>query len=110
MGFRLSCCGVVWCGLYLCAGVNAQSLDLKRVTLSSSGVGYFEYEAVVERDATLRLAVKLDQVDDVLKSLVVYDSKGGVGGISLPGREPLAELLRQLPFDAAALNSMPELL
>jgi Domain of unknown function (DUF4139) len=88
----------------------AQSLDLKRVTLSSSGVGYFEYEAIVERDATLRLPVKLDQVDDVLKSLVVYDSKGSVAGISLPGREPLAELLRQLPFDAAALNSMPELL
>jgi Domain of unknown function (DUF4139) len=90
--------------------VAAQSLDLKRVTLSSSGVGYFEYEALVERDATLRLPVKLDQVDDVLKSLVVYDSKGSVAGISLPGREPMAELLRQLPFDAAALNSMPELL
>lgn len=110
MGFRLNRLGVVLCGVYLSAGVTAQSLDLKRVTLSSSGVGYFEYEAVVDRDATLRLPVKLDQVDDVLKSLVVYDSKGGVGGISLPGREPLAELLRQLPFDAAALNSMPELL
>jgi Domain of unknown function (DUF4139) len=110
MGLRLNRLGVVLCGVYLSAGVDARSLDLKRVTLSSSGVGYFEYEAVVDRDATLRLPVKLDQVDDVLKSLVVYDNKGGVGGISLPGREPLAELLRQLPFDAAALNSMPELL
>jgi hypothetical protein len=74
--FLMSACGVA----------GAQPLDLKRVTLSSSGVGYFEYEAVVERDATLRLPVKLDQVDDVLKSLVVYDSKGSVGGVSLPGR------------------------
>jgi Domain of unknown function (DUF4139) len=110
MGLRLSRMGVVLCGVAVGAGAGAQSLDLKRVTLSSSGVGYFEYEAVVDRDATLRLPVKLDQVDDVLKSLVVYDSKGGVGGVSLPGREPLAELLRQLPFDAAALNSMPELM
>jgi hypothetical protein len=85
-------------------------LKLKRVTLSSSGVGYFEYEAQVERDATLRLPVKLEQVNDVLKSLVVYDAKGQVGGASLPGREPLGELLRSLPFDAAALGSMPDLL
>jgi Domain of unknown function (DUF4139) len=110
MDFRLNRLGVLLCGVAMGAAATAQSLDLKRVTLSSSGVGYFEYEAVVNRDATLRLPVKLDQVDDVLKSLVVYDSKGGIGGVSLPGREPLAELLRQLPFDAAALNSMPELL
>jgi hypothetical protein len=85
-------------------------LKLKRVTLSSSGVGYFEYEAQVERDATLRLPVKLSQVNDVLKSLVVYDAKGQVAGVSLPGREPLGELLRALPFDAEALGSMPDLL
>jgi hypothetical protein len=85
-------------------------LKLKRVALSSSGVGYFEYEAQVERDTTLRLPVKLSQVNDVLKSLVVYDAKGQVGGVSLPGREPLGELLRALPFDAEALGSMPDLL
>jgi hypothetical protein len=89
---------------------TSPTLNLKRVTLSSSGVGYFEYEAQVERDAILRLPVKLSQVNDVLKSLVVYDAKGQVGGVSLPGREPLGELLQALPFDAAALSSMPNLL
>ena len=64
----------------------AQDLALKRVMLSSGGLGYFEYEATVEGDATLKLTVSLDQVDDVLKSLVVYDDKGGVGGLSLPGQ------------------------
>ncbi len=63
----------------------AQDLALKRVMLSSGGLGYFEYEATVEGDATLKLTVSLGQVDDVLKSLVVYDDKGGVGGLSLPG-------------------------
>lgn len=89
---------------------TSPALNLKRVTLSSSGVGYFEYEAQVERDGVLRLPVKLAQVNDVLKSLVVYDGKGQIAGVSLPGREPLGEMLRQLPFDAAALSSMPELL
>ena len=62
----------------------AQELALKRVMLSSGGLGYFEYEATVDGDATLRLTVSLEQVDDLLKSLVVYDDKGGVGGLHRP--------------------------
>src|SRR5882762_11031253 len=88
----------------------AQDLALKRVMLSSGGLGYFEYEATVENDATLRLTVPLDQVDDVLKSLVVYDDKGGVGGLSLPGKEPLKQAFKDSPFDEAALQSPSDLL
>lgn len=90
--------------------VFAQDLALKRVMLSSGGLGYFEYEATVEGDATLRLTVSLEQVDDVLKSLVVYDDKGGVGGLSLPGREPLAQAFKDLPFDQEQLGSPADLL
>jgi len=88
----------------------AQELALKRVMLSSGGLGYFEYEATVEGDATLKLTVSLPQVDDVLKSLVVYDDKGGVGGLSLPGREPLAQAFKDLPFDQDSLGSPADLL
>jgi hypothetical protein len=88
----------------------AQDLVLKRVMLSSGGLGYFEYEATVDGDATLKLTVSLPQVDDVLKSLVVYDDKGGVGGLSLPGREPLAQAFKDLPFDQDALGSPADLL
>ena len=88
----------------------AQELALKRVMLSSGGLGYFEYEATIEGDATLKLTVGLQQVDDVLKSLVVYDDKGGVGGLSLPGREPLAQAFKDLPFDQESLGSPAHLL
>jgi hypothetical protein len=88
----------------------AQELALKRVMLSSAGLGYFEYEATVENDATLKLTVPLDQVDDVLKSLVVYDDKGGVGGLSLPGKEPLKQAFKDSPFDETALQSPADLL
>jgi hypothetical protein len=88
----------------------AQELALKRVMLSSGGLGYFEYEATIEGDATLKLTVGLQQVDDVLKSLVVYDDKGGVGGLSLPGREPLAQAFKDLPFDQESLGSPADLL
>ncbi|MBX3501157.1 MAG: DUF4139 domain-containing protein [Alphaproteobacteria bacterium] len=92
------------------ASTLAQELALKRVMLSSGGVGYFEYEVSVEGDASLKLTVGLDQVDDVLKSLVVYDDKGGVGGLNLAGREPLSQTFKDLPFDQGALGSPAALL
>ncbi|HXP77346.1 MAG TPA: DUF4139 domain-containing protein [Stellaceae bacterium] len=99
--------------LLLClAGVPAFASDLalKRVMLSTGGVAYLEYEAEVEGDAKLTLNVPLDQVDDILKSIVVYDSKGGVGAASLPGRQPLAQLFNDLPFGPEALASPAALL
>lgn len=87
----------------------AQELSLKRVMLSSGGIGYFEHEAEIDGNAELKLNVRLDQVDDVLKSLVVYDDKGGIGGVSLPGKEPLSEALRGLPFGEDALGSLATL-
>ncbi len=85
-------------------------LTLERVMLSSGGVGYFEYTAEIEGDADLALRVRLDQVDDVLKSIVVYDDAGGVGQVRLPGREPLAQAFRDLPFGPEALESPAALL
>src|ERR1700730_15530390 len=90
--------------------VNATDLSLERIMLSSGGVGYFEYEAVVDGNATLSLDVPLDQVDDILKSLVVYDDGGTAGEVTLPGREPLTQSFVDLPFDRAALDSAPALL
>ena len=85
-------------------------LPLRRVLLSTGGVGYFEHEAAVDGDVELPLTVRLAQVDDVLKSLVVYDDRGGVGTISLPGREPLEQVFRELPFGRDALESPVALL
>ncbi len=88
----------------------ADALDLKRVALSTGGLGYFEYETEVTGNARIELSVPLAQVDDVLKSLVVYDDKGQIGTVSLPGRQPLAEVFKGLPFDEAALSSPAALL
>ncbi|MCH8924681.1 MAG: DUF4139 domain-containing protein [Proteobacteria bacterium] len=85
-------------------------LVLERVMLSSGGVGYFEYSAEVEGDTELALKVNLDQVDDVLKSIVIYDDAGGVGQVRLPGREPLTQVFRDLPFGPDALESPAALL
>jgi hypothetical protein len=83
----------------------AADLTLKRVMLSSAGVGYFEYEANVDGPATLGLNVPLAEVDDVLNSLVVFDSTGGVGTIELPGRDNTHAAFGALPFGPEGLRS-----
>src|ERR1043166_6225543 len=88
----------------------AGDLVLKRVMLSAGGVGYLEHEAEVTGYAELVLDVPLNQVDDVLKSIVVYDNKGGVGSAQLAGRDPLSQMFNDLPFGAEALASPAALL
>jgi hypothetical protein len=104
--------GLLALAVLLAGGMAADAgeLTLKRVMLSSGGVGYFEYEAAVDGDASLTVDIPIDQVDDVLKSLVVFDSSGSAGEITLPGREPLAQSFTDLPFDRAALASATALL
>lgn len=58
-------------------------LALQRVVLYRNGVGYFERSGSIE-GRTLRLRVRKDQVNDLLKSLVVVDASGRVLGVSLP--------------------------
>ncbi|MDH5676256.1 MAG: DUF4139 domain-containing protein [Myxococcales bacterium] len=59
-------------------------LSLRRVVLYRNGVGYFERAGKLE-GKTLRLRVRKDQVDDLLKSLAVVDrGRGRVLSVSIP--------------------------
>jgi hypothetical protein len=102
--------GVAAVALLAAGAAQAADLALKRVLLSTGGVGLYEYEADVEGDATVELTAPLDQIDDILKSLVVFDDHGGVGGLDLPGPRPLEDSFRTLPFTLADLASTPQLL
>ena len=83
----------------------AGELELVRVMLSTGGVGYVEYAAEVDGAASLGLDVPLDQVSDVLKSLVVFDATGGVGGLSLPGKDDARGAFGDVPLAPEALAS-----
>ncbi|QQG35260.1 MAG: DUF4139 domain-containing protein [Micavibrio aeruginosavorus] len=83
----------------------ADTLPLKRVAISTSGLALFEHQGSVAGATEIEIPVRLDAVDDVLKSLVVLDSSGGFGGVTLPGREPLSQSFRDLPFSREDLNS-----
>ena len=89
---------------------SAAELPLTRVILSNSGLAQFIHAGPVTGDTVIQLPVRLDQVDDLLKSLTVFDKEGAVGAASLPGKTPLPELFRDLPFGPDALNSSADLL
>lgn len=90
--------------------VGAAELPLRRVVLASIGLAQFTHSGPVAGGTSIDLAVRLDQVDDLLKSLTVFDRAGGIGAVSLPGKAPLTELFRDLPFGPDALNSPSALL
>jgi hypothetical protein len=64
----------------------------------------------VDGPATLGLDVPLDQVDDVLTSLVVFDSTGAVGTVGLPGRDSTRANFGNVPFGPEALRSAADYL
>ncbi len=98
------------CMTVACLPAAAADLALHRVMLSAAGVGYFEYGAHVEGSSALGLDVPLEQVDDVLRSLAVFDNHGGVGSIELPGRDNLRQAFSDVPFSVDTLGSPAALL
>ena len=88
----------------------ANELPLRRVVLASIGLAQFTHAGSVSAGSSIDLPVRLDQVDDLLKSLTVFDREGGIGAVSLPGKAPLQELFRDLPFGPEALGSPSALL
>ena len=92
------------------AQIQAAEPELRRVMLSTGGVGYFGFEALPDNAGRVHLTVPLAQVDDVLKSLTVLGGDGRVRGVSLPGPTPLADLFRDTPFGEADLADLPSLL
>ncbi len=94
----------------LASPAMAEELPLKRVVLSTAGLVQFTHAGQVQAGSTIELPARLDQVDDLLKSLTIFDEEGAIGAVSLPGKAPLTELFRDLPFGPDALNSLPALL
>ncbi len=90
---------------------RVESLPVKRVVLFSSGVGYFEHEGTVQGNADVVLQFRADDVNDLLKSLVVQDLDGGqVTAVSYTSRDPITRTLRSFAIDLTDNPSLYELL
>jgi len=88
-------------------GDGPADLDLRRVTLFSSGVGYFEREATVSGDASVELQFRTQQINDILKSLVVQDFDGGsIDVVTYTPQEPLERTLASFGVDVMGNPSL----
>ncbi len=86
-------------------------LPVKSVTLFSSGVGFFEHAGTVDGQAATQLRFKADEIDDLLKSLVLQDLDGGqVQAVTYPSAEPLDRQLGSFQIDLGGDVSLVGLL
>jgi hypothetical protein len=92
------------------AGQQAE-VPVKQVVLFSSGVGYFEHYGTVNGTGDTELRFKTQQINDILKSLVLEDlDKGRVTTITYPSQDPIAKTLRSFQVDITSNPSLGELL
>lgn len=107
---------VVWAGVLLCMIAAAPPLmaaspgRIRAVTLSSGGLAEVTQVHPVDGDATIGLDARSEQIDDILKSLVVRDPVGTVGALRLDGLDQADETLRTMPFTADDLSAPARLL
>ncbi len=80
----------------------ADAMPIKQVVLFSSGVGYFAREGQVNGAREVELSFRAEQINDVLKSLVLFDASGDVKPITYTIPDALAQSTRGLNVDNAA--------
>ncbi|MDR0579566.1 MAG: hypothetical protein LBG21_03080 [Campylobacteraceae bacterium] len=107
--------------LFLCAlilgsvtAINADilknvELPVKRVSLFSSGVGYFERAGEVTGSANLTLPFESAAMDDVLKSLIVHDPSTNAPIVSYSS-DNLQKTLSSLKIDLSSNPSIAQIL
>jgi hypothetical protein len=83
------------------------ALPLSKITLYSSGVGYFQHDGTVNNRTQLDLRMQANQINDMLKSLVVQDFGGGrVLTVTYGSRDPVTKTLGSFGIN---LNGNPTL-
>lgn len=75
-------------------------LPLTAITLYRSGVGNFQRQGFVAGAARVQLRFDTDQINDILKSMVLLDLGGGrIDAVSYASREPLERRLASFAID-----------
>jgi len=86
---------------------HGSQLPIGQIVLFSSGVGYFQREGAVEGNARVDLSFPVQDINDLLKSMVVRDMDGGVvSTISYDSNAPVEKTLKSFAIN---LNGDPSL-
>jgi len=106
--------------LIIPSGVNAEihsagsRINLKKVALFKSGVGYFELRASVEAGKGIELHFRREQMNDLLKSLTILDLSGGQVGhatsVVYDSTKTAKQQLSDYAFDLRKGDGLPQVL
>ena len=109
--FALMGCAIVRADEPSTRPAGEADIPVKEVVLFSSGVGYFEHAGTVKGDGSTVLHFKTEQINDILKSLLLEDLNGGkVGTVTYPSQAPLTRTLKSFEVDITNNPPLPELL
>lgn len=98
-------------GLTVSSLAQEASLPVTGITLYRSGVGYFQRQGMIDGNAQVQLRFKTEQINDILKSLVLLDMGGGqIDAVSYSSKEPLQKRLSAFAVDISDAPDMPKLL
>lgn len=98
-------------GAALCIASAQEVLPVTRVVLYRSGVGYIERMGRVNDNATLTLSLRENQMNDLLKSLILIDFDGGrILPAQYTPRDPLERTLSAFAVQLGDNPSMSTLL
>ncbi|MDR3342116.1 MAG: DUF4139 domain-containing protein [Treponema sp.] len=95
--------------------LNAQSIGdepvpLRRITLFSSGVGFFEHGGTITGSAEIVLPFNRDAINDALKSLVINDPGASAPSVYYPSEQTLYRTLRSLTIDLSGNPGIAQML
>ncbi len=78
----------------------AADVPLSRVVMFTSGVGYFEREGSVQGNTSVELSFRTNQINDILKSMVLQDLGGGaIAPVTYAPQDPLERTLSSFAVD-----------
>jgi hypothetical protein len=91
-------------------GDSEAAIPLRRISLFSSGVAYFEHQGEVSGSVDISLPFNQNAVNDALKSLVINDGGSAFPSVRYASEQTLYRTLRSLKIDLSGNPGAAELL
>jgi hypothetical protein len=111
MLFGLIACTIARLSVAGAADLPNAELPVTRIVLFNSGVGFYEHNGKIDGDRRVELKFRTDDVNDLLKSMVLQDLGGGqVSAVTYDSREPMAHTLKTFTIDLTESPTLADLL
>jgi hypothetical protein len=85
-------------------------LPVTQVVLFNSGVGFFQRSGEIDGEARVDLQFPASDINDLIKSLVVEDSKGKTLPLHYDSQEPIEKTLKSFALDLSTNPSLGQIL